>query len=397
MGLHKYSYQISKPLLLYLPGIPLEWTSDYRQLSLSNSKWKIVLYIICILDMIAFIAAGNVYVLITRVYLKNGNPVGLDLLLCIVFGTSSIVLLVIVMLILYLNRHEALAGANHFFVLAEELTRLYRPAEVNAEGEYQNPTGTDVVGTTACVISFTISAVPVWLTIVLVFNNYDPLDVAIDDIFSDPKYWSYNTILLAGGIRYICCLISMIVGSHHIVYLAMLCLALLTNSLQCMKILLDGIEMDEDFFKYYTRFFVAFKYMRSILDNILLVLLTSFFWGSSIGIWACITVYDEMDSLLHSVVVFGTVVDLFTLIYSFSKGKAWLEMSIAIVENRRASTTTKFTVLKTRKAKLNAKRGKAITSAPLMYGPFHPISTEYLMEYFYSMIQQVVDFLVLSQ
>ncbi|CAL8136189.1 unnamed protein product [Orchesella dallaii] len=375
-----------------MPPVPFEWSPDYKRIIVSDSVWIWVLFALSVLNMILIIATGNMYVLITRMYYKKGKPLDWDQILCLAYGTAYIALMTIFLVLILRRVREVIFGINSVFQLAEELLRAYRPAEINEDDEYENPTGKDGVGAFTFVASFGLSACPFVLTWFLLFQNWDPLDQALEDLLPDSKYWSYTTILLAFAFRFICCFISLSQGSNLLSVGMVFASALLTNCLHCMVI--QEIEDDQDYIDNYTKFCVAFKYLRSALDDIILVLFTASYWAIALAVWFCITGYDKVDFFLYITLFLGTGAGIIAIAAVFNYLREGLETAVDIVENRKSVVNMKVAVAKTRSMRRIAKQVLALQQVQVWYGPFYPITGEYFMEYVYALMGQVVDFLV---
>ncbi|CAL8136185.1 unnamed protein product [Orchesella dallaii] len=393
--LYKLSIRMAKVFIFYMPRLPVQWSPDYRQLTLETSKCKFALYIATIFDMVFAIAGANIYVFITRTYFDMGTPLDADQLLLIAFGTTSIIFVQGQVVIFYRRFRVAIVGINSIFSLAEEMTRRYRPNEIDENGLYIPANGQDLIGMAACVVSFFFSLNPLVLTIFFLWYNIDPLDIALDDALPDKKYWGWSTTLLAFSIRFICCQITMGQGTQIIYHLCVIAGAVVLNLIHCMQILLNDIESEEEFLDLYIRFGLAFKLMKHLLDDILLTTLTTGYWGIAFAIWGCLTCYNKLSVMMYLPLVSGTGTSLVALGFLFRKLKQAIEMGDEMLENKRHQSRMKLADVKTRVMQRIAKRLNALTAVQLGFGSFYPLSTDYFMEFLNSLMAQVVDFIVM--
>ncbi|CAL8136187.1 unnamed protein product [Orchesella dallaii] len=393
--LYKLSIQITKALLFYIPHVPLTWSEDYRQFCISYTKWKGALYVASIIDLIVAIAGGNLYVLITRNYFHFGPSLNADQLLIVGFGSGSVIFTQGVFLVLCRRIHVAIIGINSVFSLAEEMTRRYRPNEITENGMFLTRDGKDTIGTVACFIALFAAISPLTLSMFFLWHNLDPLDIALEDALPDAKYWSWSTILLVFSIRFICVQIGMAQGLQIILTMASMAGGGIWNLMHCMQILLNDIESEEEFLDFYIRFGLAFKLLRVVLDDLVLIVLTAAHWGFALGIWLCISGYNKISLIMYVALVFGIGSGFIAMLVAFRKFKMGIEMADEILEKRRLEARMKFVDMKTKRMKIISRRLNALTVVlQLRFGSFYPLTTEYFMEFINGLMAQVVDFLV---
>ncbi|CAL8132764.1 unnamed protein product [Orchesella dallaii] len=393
--LEKVSLRIYKLLFSYFPGFPIDFTKNYDTLYVSKSSLKWIWFFLGLSVSFLF-AVGNSYVVLTREILKWHKGVGLTRLFLLVGGTVFILLICLLIAILIHVKDENIKAINAMYQLTEDMMRRFRPEAFNSQGKYDNDGKTDMLGTCACIITFSLGTSPLWLTLAVIYAEFDPFSTLANDFLPNAEYRSISTILVITLLRFIAMFISTTEILKLLSFFLLILIVSLRNMLEFMKHLRHKMqENTEQFLTYYLQIIAINTMLDAFLGEFFLILITSAFWGTVIGTWVAVRGYGKMEPHIYGFLLGCLVICLGITGFFIKKLRAAITMTNEIVATRRMEAKVWYVRMKTRKAKRLLKRTEALTPIQFKFGPFFPFSLDFFLEYVNSVLERVVDAILL--
>ncbi|CAL8068166.1 unnamed protein product [Orchesella dallaii] len=393
--LEKVSFGIYKLLFSYVPRLPFDFTPNYETLYVSKSPLRWIWLVLALSDSL-LIAGGNSYVFITRVIFQWEKSLEFTQIF-LLFGGAFFVLVVCIIITIFIrSKDETILALNSMYQITEEMMRRFRPEAFNSQGKYDNEGATDTLGTCACIITFSLGTSPLWLTLCVIFADFDPFITVANDFLPDAEYRSFLTILIITLFRFITLFISTTEILKLLSFFLIILIVSLRNLIEFMNHLLHKMRRNtEQFLTYYLQIIVINKLLDVFLGDFFWILLTSSFWGTVVGTWVVVRGYGKMEPHIYGFLLGCLAICLGIGIFFIKMIRAAIAMTNEIVAKRRMEAKVWYFIVKTRKAKRLFKRTEALTHIRFMLGPFFPFSLDFFLEYVHCLLGRVVDGILL--
>ncbi|CAL8132766.1 unnamed protein product [Orchesella dallaii] len=393
--LEKVSFGIYKLLFSYVPGLPFGFTPNYENLYVSKSPLRWIWLLLALSDCL-LIALANSYVVLTHVFLEWKKGLGFTQIFLLVGGTLFVLIIIILISKFILVKDEILKAMNAVFQITEDMMRRFRPEAFNSQGKYDNEGKPDVLGTCACIIAFSQGSSPVWLTLAVIFADFDPFITVANDLLPDAEYRSFSTILIITLFRFITLLISTTEILKLLTFFLLILIVSLRNLLEFMHHLLHKMKGNtEQFLTYYLQIIAINKLLDSFLSEFFLILMTSAFWGTVVGTWVAVMGYGKMEPHIYGFLLGCLAICVGITGFFIKKFRAAIAMTNEIVARRRKEAKVLYFRVKTRKTKRLFKRTEALTPIQFNFGPFFPFSIDFFLEYLNCLQARIVDAILL--
>ncbi|CAL8134484.1 unnamed protein product [Orchesella dallaii] len=383
----KQAFVLYKGFYGYLPDFPVGWDPEYKRLV---RKKTIRSYFIDGLFLANTIVLGiaDVYVLSTHAFIKRRKYFGFNQIFAQIFGLSfSFIIGTIAPMFMY-NIDQWIGGINNIYVMEERMTGK----EIIRKNKNTKP---DIMGYGACAMVFALGTTAVTNTLIGIHERFDPFAYILDDILPPAEYRELSTIILLNLFRTALLLPSLTELHRILCFLLLNGMVCISSVMTCLKWFHEKAENTEDFLRNYLAYIIAYKYMEYVMPDILLVILTMSYWGLVGTIWICIKGYGQMDTWMYIAMVTVTVVALLMNWFALQNLKDGFWLSIEILEKWKKEAKANHFEERTRKSKALLKRLDATTPIAVVYGPFFRLGKDFVMTFFYDLIQREVDTVIM--
>ncbi|ODM97809.1 hypothetical protein Ocin01_08876 [Orchesella cincta] len=387
---------IKKIFFFYLPSFPAYWNPTYDKLILQPSYFKWIHYIIGPTCAV-LIAIGNFYVVLTHFFVQRRDFLHINHIFIFVTGGCFVFILVTVSLLLASRRHEQTEGFNHFYALGVELIQRYRPEAINRKGEYDNGGATDGSGIISFLLIVILGPSPMLSVPFVIFQRFDCVTFILEDILPDAKYRDGKTIIYTILLRMSLVAPAVVEMVRLLTLLLSLGLVLIDTSMETLNCMLTKIEETDEYVLYYNRYKIAYRYFENTLNDILLVVLSSAYWGTIAAIWFCVQGYGKLDPLIYFVLVIGTIVAIITQGLALPKIKIGFEMMEEILYKWGLKAKKDYIRMKRWKHKVLMKQVNSLSLLTAGFGPFFHLRTEFVVEYFSCMLENVASYVLMGE
>jgi len=136
--------------------------------------------------------------------------------------------------------------------------------------------------------------------------------------------------------------------------------------------------------------------MENMISQIHYILLTVTYWGTIVAIWFCVQSYGKLDPLIYMVLAIGVVVALVIQAGVIPQIKVGYEIVMGLLWTWKLRERRRYTRTKLRKSKLALKRVCALSPLLVYYGPFFALQPGFVVEYFSTMLEQVVNMVMME-